>query len=130
MEDSELYRSRASRRHSFRLDGGEDILRKEGKFFKPESIVFRDNNDYSSCSDDDGDGNEYMSTFGEPEKDRKRSKRGKYRKYPVELKKRAIELALDINDPIKAAKKMCVPPKNLKRWMSSGPYRKKGGRKT
>ena len=61
---------------------------------------------------------------------KKRSRRGKYRKYPVELKKKAIMLAEELNNIHDAARMVNVPPKNLKRWMESGPHRKKGGRKT
>lgn len=57
-------------------------------------------------------------------------KRGKYRKYSVDLKKKAIELARKSHDIMLAAKATGVPPKNLKRWLVSGPHRKKGGRRT
>jgi hypothetical protein len=67
------------------------------------------------------------------EKGRKRNSRGKrgsYRKYNETIKKKAIELAERVRDPTKAAKTLGIPSKNLKRWIVSGPVRKKGGRKT
>jgi transposase-like protein len=59
-----------------------------------------------------------------------RKKRGQYRKYSTHLKREAIALAIKLNNSKEAAARLNVPPKNLKRWMQSGPIRKKGGRKT
>ena len=59
-----------------------------------------------------------------------RGKRGTYRKYNETVKKKAIELAERVQDPAKAARALGIPSKNLKRWLLSGPIRKKGGRKT
>jgi transposase-like protein len=63
-------------------------------------------------------------------KNRKRPKRGKYRKYNYSLKKEAVELSIKMGDPVQASKLMNVPLKNLRRWIENGPKRKKGGRKT
>lgn len=57
-----------------------------------------------------------------------RSKRGHYRRYDEIVKKRAIELSNQLNDPLVAARKLDIPYKNLKRWLESGPIRKKGNR--
>jgi hypothetical protein len=55
-----------------------------------------------------------------------RGKRGKYRKYSVKLKKNAIIKATELRDVSKAARILSVPIKNLKRWMTTGPIRRKG----
>lgn len=83
--------------------------------------------DYSSCSESDKDFNERNSDDND---DNHRGKRGKYRKYSVKLKRNAIYKAMELKDVSKAAKAIGVPIKNLKRWMATGPIRRKGGRKT
>lgn len=56
-----------------------------------------------------------------------RRKRGKYRKYEQNVKERAIDLVTKEGIlPGDAAKLLKIPQKNLKRWIMSGPVRKKG----
>ena len=59
-----------------------------------------------------------------------RKKRGSYRKFPIQKRRQAINLALRLKDTKKASEILNVPFKNLKRWILVGPNRKKGGRKT
>lgn len=66
----------------------------------------------------------------EPNSKKKRKKRGNYRKFPIQKRRQAINLALRLKDTKKASEILNVPFKNLKRWILVGPNRKKGGRKT
>ena len=57
-------------------------------------------------------------------------KRGPYRRYSENDKRKAINTALKLQSEIKAADILSIPIKNLKRWIKNGPVRRKGGRRT
>lgn len=59
-----------------------------------------------------------------------RRRRGPYRRYTENDKRKAINTALRLGSQNKAAEVLGLPIKNLKRWLKNGPVRRKGGRRT
>lgn len=59
-----------------------------------------------------------------------RRRRGPYRRYTENDKRKAINTALRLGSQNKAADILGLPIKNLKRWIKNGPVRRKGGRRT
>ena len=53
-------------------------------------------------------------------------KRGPYRKYSQKLKEDAVNMALNLDDPNKAANVYQIPVKNLRRWIRLGTEKRKG----
>lgn len=56
-----------------------------------------------------------------------RISRGPYRRYSLAEKRKAIMLAEQIEDTCRAAHILSIPVKNLRRWVATGPLRKRGG---
>lgn len=55
------------------------------------------------------------------------SSRGRYRNYPEDVKRRAIELFKETGDLKFVSQTLKVPSKNIDRWVKNGVARKKGG---